>query len=250
VCGGTFLADTQLREREALTREPRVLRGALWPLHLCGARRWCLEPRVRSEGLVPQGLNPSEPASSGVCAGGVFRKGRTRKGVPVRSKWFLQSALLLALLFASSGAWSRGPGAGHGGHAGVGHGFGHGFHGGGRGHHFFHHGVVFVGPVAPFGFDYPEPPLAPVIPMEPPGCDPEAGCAPAPPGVGGLLMSGPSLAEEPVASTEIDLTRAHWRHPDPGECPPDQMLLRLPAQRQWRCADPRLQPADTLRIAP
>ena len=167
----------------------------------------------------------------------------------MRPKWFLESVLLFALVFASSTASPRGSGAGHGGHTGVGHGFGHGFHGG-RGHHLFHHAVVFVGPLEPFGFD--SEPLTPPVPMGPSlGCDPVTGCAAAvAPGIGGLLMSGPSLPEEPVVSTEIDLLRAHWRKPDSGECPPDQMLLLLPGQRQWRCADPRVQPASTLRLAP
>ena len=164
---------------------------------------------------------------------------------------FLQSALVSALfssvlLLSSDAAWSRGSGGGHGGHVGG----GHGFHGG-RGHH-FHRALLFVGPFTPFDFA-PEP-FSPGIPPGAFGCedglgDP-AGCSIVPPGIG-LLQAGPSLPEDPQAAMgEIDLTRAHWREPESGECPPDQKLLRLPGQRKWRCADPRLQRADALRIAP
>ena len=169
------------------------------------------------------------------------------KEVTLRSARFLQSALVFALLMsASAGAWSHGPGGGHGG--------GHGFHGGGRGRgfgfrgfgHHFHGGVLFVSPFDPFGFE-PEP-FSPGIAAGPFGY--EEGVPAFPPGIG-LLEEGPSLPQEPfAASEEIDPSRAHWREPEPGECPPNQKLLCLPGQPQWRCADPRLRHAEAAGSAP
>ena len=174
--------------------------------------------------------------------------------MPLRYTRFLQSALVLALLMVSSAAWSHGPGGGHGGHTGGGHGFhsgrGRGFGFRGFGHH-FHGAALFVSPFDPFGF---VPDFSPGIPAGPFGCEDELGgpaaCAFVPPGIG-LLQTGPSLPEEPLAATGgIDFTRAHWREPDPGECPPDQKLVRLAGQRQWRCADPRVERTDAFRIVP
>jgi hypothetical protein len=199
-------------------------------------------------------------ACSGLYPGGVFKGGAEQNilGVPMRFARFLQRTFVLALVMIASPAWPLGPGGGHGGHGGghAGHfgggfggGHGHGFHSG-RGHHFFHGGVVFLGAVEPFGFD-PEPVVAPPPPVAPLDCGGGVGCGFVPPGMGGLLQSGPSLPEEPLAAKgEIDLTRAHWREPDPGECPPDQKLFRPPGQRKWKCADPRLQRADGFEITP
>ncbi|HTF33666.1 MAG TPA: hypothetical protein VK714_08190 [Myxococcota bacterium] len=170
---------------------------------------------------------------------------------------FLPSTLVLALLMSPSTASSQGHGGGHGGHMGG----GHGFHGGrsrafgfrGFGHH-FHGAALFISPFDPFGFG-PEP-FSTGTPAGAFGCEDELGvpgaCSFVPPGIGlGLLQTGPALTEQPIVATgEIDPTRAHWREPDPGDCPPDQKLLRLPGQRQWRCADPRLQRADAFKFAP
>jgi hypothetical protein len=169
----------------------------------------------------------------------------------LRSAWFLRSVLVSVLfLLIPNAAFSRGSGGGHGGHFGG----GHGFHAG-RGRHFHGGGFVFLAPFdygfAPDSF-YPGGPPGPLAPPVPFGCDDGLGgpsCSLGSPGGGGaILQSGPSLPE--ITASEIDLTKAHWKQPEPGECPPDQKLLRLPGQSRWRCADPRVQPAETLYVAP
>jgi len=170
-------------------------------------------------------------------------------------------------------AWPHGHGGGgHGGHIGGGHiggghiggvhiggahgfhGF-HGFHGRGRGfgfRGFADHGVLFLTPFEPF--DSAPEPFSPGIPVGPFGCEDALGvpgaCSFATPG-GGLLQTGPALPDRPLVATgEIDPTEAHWSEPDPGECPPEQKLLRLPGQRAWRCADPRIVRLGTSGILP
>jgi len=190
------------------------------------------------------------------------REQRQVVGLPLRCARFLQIALAMGLLVGPTAASSRGHGGGgHGGHAGGGHGFHgfhglhgfHGFHGRGRGfgfRGFANHGVLFLTPFEPFDFA-PEP-FSPGIPVGPFGCEDEfGGLSACPPPEGGLLQTGPALPERPLAARgEIDPTRAHWSEPDPGECPPDQKLLRLPGQRAWRCADPRLVRLDSSGMLP
>jgi len=190
----------------------------------------------------------------GVLAQGVLREEGNHRSAEVLLRFtrFLQTALVFALVASSPPASSNGPGGGHGAHFGShvgGHGF-HGFHGGrGRAFHGFH-GVLFVGPLDD-SFGFVPGPLSTEGPVVPFGCEPGApGCDFAPSGIG-LLQAGPSLPESALAETEeVDFAKAHWREPGPGECPPDQRLLRLPGQRQWRCADPRLQGPDVLGSAP
>ncbi|HBZ71772.1 MAG TPA: hypothetical protein DEP35_19415 [Deltaproteobacteria bacterium] len=168
----------------------------------------------------------------------------------MRSARFLQSGLAFALLVSASAAWSHGQGGGHGGH-GFHSGRGRAFGFRGFGHH-FHGGALFISPFEPFGLE-PEP-FSPGIAVGPLGCEDglgvPVGCSYFPPGIG-LLDEGPSLPEEPFAATEeIDPSRARWREPEPGECPPNQKLLRLPGQPKWRCADPRLHHAEAAGSAP